>query len=47
MSKRGRSTNSRRGAFGRGRDAGDEVWEWRWLLAVLLVLALLGKLGLI
>lgn len=36
---------SKRGAFGRGRDAGDELWDWRWLLAALLVVAVLGKLA--
>ena len=36
---------SKRGAFGRGHDAGDEVWDWRWLLLVLLVVAVLGKLA--
>ena len=35
----------RRGAFGRGQDAGDELWEWRWVFVALLILALLGKLA--
>ena len=36
---------SKRGAFGRGQDVGDAVWDWRWLLLVLLVVAVLGKLA--
>lgn len=35
----------RRGAFGRGRDAAGDVWDWRWLLVVLVVVAVLGKLA--
>ncbi len=35
----------RRGAFRRGQDAGGDVWDWRWLLLVLLVVAVLGKLA--
>ena len=35
----------KKGAFGRGQDAGDELWGWRWLLVALLILAVLGKLA--
>jgi len=35
----------RRGAFGRGRDAGDDLWQWRWVLVALLILAVLGRLA--
>jgi len=35
---------SKKGAFGRGQDAGDELWEWRWLLVALLVVAVIGRL---
>ena len=35
----------RRGAFGRGQDAGDELWGWRWLLLVLVAVVVLGKLA--
>ena len=34
---------SKRGAFGRGQDVGEELWDWRWLFVALLVLAVLGK----
>lgn len=36
---------SKRGAFGRGRDVGDELWDWRWLFVALLILAVLGRLA--
>jgi len=34
-----------RGAFGRGQELGDEVWDWRWFLVVLLVVAVVGKVA--
>ena len=36
---------SKRGAFGRGQNSVDELWDWRWLLLALLILAVLGKLA--
>ena len=28
-----------------GGDMADDLWEWRWVLVALLVLALLGRLA--
>ncbi len=36
---------SKKGAFGRGQDAGDDLWNWRWVLVALLILAVLGRLA--
>lgn len=34
-----------RSASQRGADMGEDIWEWRWVLLALLVLAVLGKLA--
>ena len=43
--KTGEIMSKKRGAFGRGQDAGDELWGWRWLLLVLVAVVVLGKLA--
>jgi hypothetical protein len=43
--KGGKMSNRGRGAFGRGRAAADELWDWRWALVLLLVVAALGRLA--
>jgi hypothetical protein len=37
-------SNRGKGAFGRGFDAAADAWDWRWLLAILVAVAVLGRL---
>ena len=37
--------SKRRGAFGRGKAAADDLWGWRWALVLLLVVAVVGRVA--